>query len=371
MAVPWSEARVRAHAAVAPLPPRAVPLAAALGGALAADLCALADLPVEDVAAMDGYAVAAEPAAGPWRVVRRVLAGAEAGPPLTAGEAAEVATGAPVPAGTAAVLPYECATASGATVRGEVTPNRHVRRRGENHRAGTSLLPAGTPVTPVVLGLAASAGHDTLRVRPAPAMAAFLTGDELLTAGLPRPGRVRDAVGPLLAGLYPDVELRHLPDRPGALASALAGSTADVLLTCGASAAGPADHLRAVLAELGATTVVDSVDCRPGHPQSLSLLPDGRPLVGLPGNPLAALAALLTLVPPVLAALRGRPLPPLPVVSYAGPPVTGPTTRLVPVTVDAGVATPTGVPRSASLLAAATADALAAVTGDTALLLSH
>src|SRR5690242_8274588 len=149
MAVAWAEARVRAHAAVTPLPPRAVPLPAALGGVLATELCALADLPLEDVAAMDGYAVGA---GGPWRVVRRVLAGAEPGPPLAAGEAAEVATGAPVPAGTVGVLPYEQAAAAGGTVAGEVGPGRHVRRRGENYRAGTSLLPSGTPVTPVVLG---------------------------------------------------------------------------------------------------------------------------------------------------------------------------------------------------------------------------
>jgi molybdopterin molybdotransferase len=83
------------------------------------------------------------------------------------------------------------------------------------------------------------------------------------------------------------------------------------VLTTGGSAGGAADHLRPTLAELGARIVVDTVDVRPGHPMLLAYLPDGRRLVGVPGNPLAALAGVLTLLAPLLAGLRGAPMPPL------------------------------------------------------------
>jgi len=82
---------------------------------------------------------------------------------------------------------------------------------------------------------------------------------------------------------------------------------ADVVVTTGSTARGPVDHLHAVLMAAGAELVVDGVAVRPGHPMLLAVLPDGRPVVGLPGNPLAAVSGVLTLLEPVLAALHGRP----------------------------------------------------------------
>jgi molybdopterin molybdotransferase len=76
------------------------------------------------------------------------------------------------------------------------------------------------------------------------------------------------------------------------------------VLTSGSTAAGPADHVHAVLADLGGRLVVDGVAVRPGHPMLLAEV-DGTPVVGLPGNPLAAVSALLTLLQPLLAGMRG------------------------------------------------------------------
>ena len=103
------------------------------------------------------------------------------------------------------------------------------------------------------------------------------------------------------------VARRHVPDSFDALAGALAASTADVTVTTGSTAHGPVDHLHRALTSLRAELVVDGVAVRPGHPQLLAVRADGRPLVGLPGNPLAAATAVLTLVVPLAGALHGAP----------------------------------------------------------------
>ncbi|WP_340288298.1 molybdopterin molybdotransferase MoeA, partial [Aquipuribacter hungaricus] len=316
----FDEARSAARglgSALAPAPVT-VPVGEALGTVLAAPLHALGDVPAADASAMDGFAVRGP---GPWRVVGQALAGAGPSAPLDDGHAVEVATGALVPAGTDRVLPVEvvrlvgAAAGADAVVHLDGTPpdRRHVRPRGEECSAGEPLLPAGRRVVPGVLGLAASTGSDCLQVRRRPRVAALLTGDEVVAAGLPVPGQVRDAVGPLLPGAVASlggdlVALERCGDAPGELDAALerlGSGGADVLLTCGMAGSGPADRLRPWLARTGARLVVDGVEVRPGHPMLLASLPGGTPLVGLPGNPLAAVAALLGLLGPLLDGLSG------------------------------------------------------------------
>ncbi|MGW0807457.1 molybdopterin molybdotransferase MoeA [Nonomuraea sp. NPDC002799] len=384
-AVSWAAARALAIGAACPLKPASVPLAEALGCRLAGALVALVPVPGADVSAMDGYAVAGS---GPWRVVGRVLAGgAPHGRRLRPGEAVEIATGAPVPAGSESVLPYEQASAGGERVDGRVTAGRHIRLRGEDIAEGAVVLGAGAVVTPVVLGLAAGLGHDVLLVRPRPRVSVLVTGDEVVREGLPGPGRVRDAIGPFLPGLVEWAGGRvtgtvRLPDGPDPLRAAFAGppaipsdlpaspstpldagpgALADVVVVCGASSKGPADHLRAVLADVGADVLVDGVAVRPGHPQMLARLPDGRLVVGLPGNPFAALAAALTLLAPILRELTGTTAP-KETSALAGAVRTHPgNTCLVPVRRSGGGAVPVGHDRPGSLWGAALADALAVV----------
>nr|WP_233515552.1 molybdopterin molybdotransferase MoeA [Marinitenerispora sediminis] len=345
-----------------------VPLADALGAALAVPVTARAAVPACDSAAMDGYAVAGP---GPWRLVGRALAG-RPGPVrrLRPGEAVEIATGAPVPARTEAVLPYERAVCDGDRIEGPVRPGRHVRHRGESVPAGAVLAPAGTVVTPALLGLAAGTGHDSLPVRR-PRVAALVTGDEVVPTGLPGPGAVRDAIGPMLPGLVRWAGgvlagSAHVADGRARLTAELRAAAADpateLVVVCGASSAGPADHLRGALDALAADVGVDGVACRPGHPQLLAALPGGPLVVGLPGNPNAALVAALTLLVPALSALAGRRDP-----AHAGrrAHLAGPAdrhardTRLVAVRVRDGRAAPVGGDGPAALRGAAVADALA------------
>ncbi|WP_205650197.1 molybdopterin molybdotransferase MoeA [Actinoplanes solisilvae] len=361
----WHEARRFAREAGRPLPPIDVPLGGAAGATLAKPLVALSPLPAYDSAAMDGYAVAGT---GPWRIVGRVLAGDPApASPLRPGTAMEIGTGALVPVGADAVLPYERCTRTDGMVNGNLSPGRHIRRRGEDCPAGQEVLAAGTVVNPVVLGLAASLGHDTLTVHRRPRAAVVVTGAELRTSGIPAAGQVRDAIGPMLPGLIraagaePAWETR-VTDRPTALVDALRRSDADVLVVCGATSAGAADHLRAALDTVDARVPIRGVACRPGHPQLFAVLPDGRFVVGLPGNPFAALVAALTLLSPLLGALAGRTEPPLATATLAGP-VTphAHDTRLVPVTRLGPLAVTVGHDRPGSLWGAAGAEALAVV----------
>ncbi|WP_434442977.1 molybdopterin molybdotransferase MoeA [Lentzea sp. E54] len=362
MTMPWTLARQTAREAAKPLDAVELALPDALGLALAAGVRALASQPTCDTSAMDGYAVAGP---GPWTIVGGVAAGDPVPDVvLTPGEAFGVATGAPVPDGAEAVVPVELCSARGTVLSGDAVPGRHIRRRGEDWSAGDELVPAGSRISPAVLGLAAGAGHDTFLAHRRPRVAVVVTGDELLHAGPPRPGRVRDAIGPMLPGLLTGADLlatTHVRDDPSALADALTADAADVLVTCGATSVGRADHLRRVLRSLDAEVLVSGVACRPGHPMLLAVLPDGRCVAGLPGNPFAAFAAVLTLLQPLLDTLGGHTARP-PVTAWLPDVGAHPRdTRLVPVTRTGGAAVPAGHDRPGSLWGAALADALAVV----------
>ncbi|MFB7030751.1 MULTISPECIES: molybdopterin molybdotransferase MoeA [unclassified Streptomyces] len=368
-AVSWDEARRRAHAAADPVPARRVPLAAAAGHTLAEDLLALGPLPAFDTAAMDGFAVAGR---GPW-----VLRGsARAGTPwpglLAPGHCVEISTGAHVPPGASAVLPLEAASVTAGRVSGPaLADGRHVRRTGEDAEAGARLAPAGTRVGPALLGLAATGGHDTLPVRPGPRVTVLVTGDELDHTGVPAAGRVRDALGPLLPALITELGAEtasptYVRDRPGQLAQEIRSSSpADVIVVTGSTSVGPTDRLRRLLADDGARMVVDTVACRPGHPMLLAELSPARWVVGLPGNPYAALVAARTLLGPLVAGLSGRrlgPLVPMPV--HGRVKSTPGHTRLVPVAWNEDGCRIVGGHRAAFLRGAARADALAALGPD-------
>jgi molybdopterin molybdotransferase len=333
----WATARELAASAARPVPSRRVPLAQATGAVLARDAVALTDLPQVDTSAMDGWAVAGRP---PWRVAGTVLAGTVP-PPLKPGSATAIATGAMLPDGADGVLRREhgrlrdalltaCDPAAAALVAADV------RRAGHECSTGEVVLPAGHRLGPVALGLLAAAGHDAVEVRH-PTVDLLVLGDELLGSGPARGGRLRDALGPMLTAWLPALGLaigsrRHVPDQVGALDLTFRGCLSDVVVTTGSTARGPVDHLHGLLETLGARLVVDGVRVRPGHPQLLAVLPDGRPLVGLPGNPLAAVSGLLTLLEPLAAALAGAPGPPIRTGTLAeAVPAGAEATRLVPI----------------------------------------
>ncbi|MER6450895.1 molybdopterin molybdotransferase MoeA [Streptomyces venezuelae] len=375
----WQRARdTAAHAGSRVRPrTRSVPLSDALGEVLATPLDALTDLPSFDTSAMDGWAVAGP---GPWsvRAGGGVLAGSERPEPLTDGEAVRIATGARIPGDATAVIRTEHCREAGTQIFADrpVLTGQDIRPRGQECRSGDLLLPAGSLVTPAVLGLAAAAGYDELTTRPRPRVEILVLGDELLSAGRPHEGLVRDALSPMLGPWMERlgaevVGTRRLGDDPAgaaALLEAVTTSTADVLVTTGGTASGPVDHVHPVLREAGAELLVDGVAVRPGHPMLLARTGSGadedtvRHVVGLPGNPLAAVSGLLTLAEPLLRALagrRGRPRYTAPVQGdVPGHPYD---TRLVPVLLSEEHAVPLRYHGPAMLRGVAAADALAVV----------
>ncbi|MFJ3823045.1 molybdopterin molybdotransferase MoeA [Streptomyces nodosus] len=383
-ATPWPEARAVAERVARSVPRREtvdVPLAAAFGLVLAEPLDALTDLPSFDTSAMDGWAVAGP---GPWHVREEgVLAGHSASVPLEDGEAVRIATGARVPPDTTAVLRSEHGRIDDkgrlhtalphdpGSARAGRTPTiahgQDIRPRGQECHSGEQLLPPGTLVTPAVLGLAAAAGYDTVSVVPRPRVDVLVLGDELLTEGRPRDGLIRDALGPMLPPwlrtLGAEVTtVRRVGDDAETLHRAFGSSKADLIVTTGGTAAGPVDHVHPTLSRLGAALLVDGVQVRPGHPMLLARLREDQHLVGLPGNPLAALSGLFTLVEPLLRGLAGR-LHPEPYTLPLKDAVPGHPydTRLIPVAVRADHAVPLHYSGPAMLRGIAAADALAVV----------
>ena len=322
--VDWEQARRLASEAgrAAAGPAEVISLPDADGRTLAEPLRALTDLPAFTTSSIDGWAVRGRP---PWRPVGRVLAGGVAAPIERDGTCVEIATGAMVPAGAEALLRVEESTRdTEGLVSGVPRELPEWRLPGEEAGKDDELLPAGTAIDPAVIGVAATCGYEALRAWPVPRAAVLVFGDELLTAGTPGAGRVRDSLGPQVpgwlrrygatvgpaAGPVRDTLDAHL----GAVRDAL--GAADLVCTTGGTMHGPVDHLHPALADLGAEYVVNTVAVRPGFPMLLARVPgpDGRPrfLAGLPGNPQSAVIALITLVAPLLAGLHGRPMPPLP-----------------------------------------------------------
>ncbi len=358
----WDDARVAAHAAAHPTQHADLAITETLGHVLAAPLVARIGVPAFDTSMMDGWAVAGD---GPWRVVGRVLAGSMP-PALAPGEAIGIATGAPVPAGARAVLRREWGAERAALLHAdrEPQPGEDIRRAADEAAAGDVLLPAGTLVTPPVIGLAALVGLDVLRVHLAPSVEVLVLGDEVVTSGIPEPGHVRDALGVQVlawtAGWRCETRgVRHVADTRDAHIEALRTSTSDIVCTTGGTARGPVDHVHAALEALGARLIVDEVRVRPGHPMLLAQLPDGRFVVGLPGNPLAAVAAFLTLGEPLLHAMAGRALPEAETCVTTDA-IQAPTSdrRLMPARRSGDVATPTPFWGSAMLRGIAASDCM-------------
>jgi len=330
--VSWVQARESAYAAgqaaAAATGPVDVPLAVADGLTLAEPLVTLTDLPAFPTSSVDGWAVRGP---APWRITGRVLAGAQAKPLTEDGTAVEIATGAMVPDGAEAIVRVEEST-TGADGRVSGTPReqREWREPGEEAHRGEELLPAGTPVSPGVVGLAASCGYETLTVYPRPEAALLVFGDELLTVGLPGGGRVRDALGPQLpawlarlgGNVVDDAVIAPVGDTLDAHVDAIRGALAGgagIVCTTGGTMHGPVDHLHPALHKLGAEYIANTVAVRPGFPMLLARFPTGQFLAGLPGNPQSAVVALVTLVAPLIAGLTGRVAPRLPEVTLAEP----------------------------------------------------
>lgn len=390
--VTWEDARRLAYESATPKPVQTVKLADALGQTLAEPAVALQPIPHYASSAMDGWALSGEP---PWKLVtpvpvdespwHRAHEHKKSGyATLEPGQATFILTGGVVPPGATGILRTEHgAIRDGVLNRNERArpdeprENEHIRPAGEEAAQGTETIAAGSVLNPAQIALAAVCGYDTLPVLRAPRVSLLLTGDEVIEAGLPEPGQVRDTFGPQLPGLitmlggHVDTVGRARDDLDDVVAAisaeamdevSLARSSGDVLISTGGTGASDADHIRRALTVLEAELIIDGIAMRPGHPTLLARLPDGRFFVGLPGNPLAAMMALFTVGAPLLAGLRGADFPESRSVlageSFDALPGR---TRLVPYRYQTGRAMPTVHHRSGMLRGLADADGVLVV----------
>lgn len=289
--------------------------ARSLARVLARPMAATVDVPFADLSAMDGYAYSGDlPAGTRLPVDGRVAAGDRPGRGITSGDSVRIMTGAPVPDGGDRVIPVE-ATDGGrdeVVLSAPVDAGANIRRRGEVHRRGDEILPAGTALHPATLALAAAHGHATLPVHRPPAVGLVVTGDEVVPSDRePQPGQLRDTHGPFLsaacARLGLDVvPLGIAPDRKSDLAALVRrGSELDVLLLTGGVSMGELDFVEEILEEQGCEILFRKVAVQPGKPL-VAAVHEGGLVFGLPGNPASVMVTFRLFVQPALRRLQGH-----------------------------------------------------------------
>lgn len=324
-----------------PLPTERVPLAAAHGRTLREPVRAAVDIPVFDNSAMDGFAVRfadvrdASPATpAVLRVVADLPAGTEADPALAPGEAARIMTGSPVPSDADVIVPFEDTAGGLADSLGSISVRSapralgaHLRRAGEDARAGAEVLAAGIELGPLQVAAAAAAGVADLVVSRRPRVAVVSTGSELVEPGSPlRRGQIPESNSHLLAALAAEagaevVRRASVPDE-GAHLEALLGEVTDpaspgrvdVVIFSGGVSAGAYEVVKSTLA---GDMTFSKIAMQPGKPQGFGRLSTGTLLFGLPGNPVSAAVSFEVFVRPALLRLQGRAALDRPVLTLA------------------------------------------------------
>lgn len=322
------QALARVVVGVAPLGSEDVPLAATAGRVLAVAVDSPISLPSFANSAMDGYAVLAQDlqfasAADPVRlpIVTRIAAGQVATNQLLSGQAMCIMTGAALPAGADAVVKFEDTVSIGDShveVRAPVPVGMHIRWPGEDLMAGSPALAAGTVLNPAAVGLLAALGYAAVPCVRRPRVAILVTGDEIVAPGQPlSPGKIYDGNSLMLAGLvqrcggevvWQQVVADDAPCLRAALAAVLEAHP-DLIVTTGGVAVGDFDLVKRVLAEVG-TIDFWQVRMRPGRPLAFGRM-HNVPLLGLPGNVVAAFVGFQVFGRALLAALQGLPSDPV------------------------------------------------------------
>jgi molybdopterin molybdotransferase len=387
-----TEASSHMLAGIAPLESEAVPLSRALGRVLARDVVSTVTLPPWNNASMDGFALRADDVSGAsadrpvrLRVIETIAAGRRSTRAVGPGEAARIMTGAPVPEGADSVIRVEDTDggADAVIVRDDRDAGRNVRARGEDVRADSIVLAAGTAIGAAHAGVLSSVGCATPLVHRRPRVAILATGDELVP--LERFADVRAGERIVSSNSYSlaaaveaaggeVVPLGIAPDEPGALARCLRGAEGcDMVLTSGGVSVGDFDYTREVVGTLGGELSLWRVRMRPGAPLGFGRL-FGVPWLGLPGNPVSALVTFELFGRPLLRVLAGHRRPHRPtmrVVLGEDVQLAAPLTHYLRAVLTAGTdgritGTLTGPQSSGMLTSMAAADALLVLGGDQA-----
>ncbi len=305
-----------------PLEAERVPILEALGRVLVEDVVAEMDIPPLSNSAMDGYAVRCEDTEGArpdaprrLRVVANLAAGYVLEEPIQPGTAVRIMTGAPVPPGTGAVIPFEEVERDGEEILvfKPYARNKNVRAAGEDVKAGQVVLTRGTVLRPQEIGMLAALGHTHVAVHRRPRVAILSTGDEVIDVADPwQPGKIRDANSysnaaqvlkyggvPIRLGIARD----HIDDLTAKIRSGLEQG-ADLFLTSGGVSVGDFDVVKEVLAAEGEISFW-RVRMKPGKPLAFGTI-RGVPLLGLPGNPVSAMISFELFARPAILTMLGK-----------------------------------------------------------------
>ncbi|HZP46014.1 MAG TPA: gephyrin-like molybdotransferase Glp [Candidatus Binataceae bacterium] len=306
---------------VAPLGVERLSIRQALGRVLAEEIRSPRDIPGFANSAMDGFAVRAADVASAsettpvrLRVLETVAAGQMPTRSIAAGEATRTMTGAPIAAGADAIVPVERTRSAGAIV--EVTAaaavGAFVRPQGEDLKRGELVLAAGKLLTPADLGVLAALNRAMIDVYRAPRVAIVATGDELVDVDqIPTGAQVVNssayalAAAIIEAGGEPTI-LKVARDQREEVRARFAEALAfDVVLTTGGVSVGQFDHVKEVMDEMGLRQLFHGVAQRPGRPLKFGTV-GGKPVFGLPGNPVSTMVCFYLYARPALARMAGR-----------------------------------------------------------------
>ena len=292
-----------------------IPLITASGRTLFEDLRSMVDDPRFDNSAMDGWAVReadCKEEGAILRIVGTSQAGSEEIPKVDAGEACRIMTGAPVPQGADAIVMVEDSTAVGdkVTIDGPARPD-FIRWKGENLTHDTVALRAGTVLTPASVSLAATMGHANIRVVRKPNIAVIGVGDELTPPGEPLSESSiyesntfgLSSLVEKMGGIPRRFEL--INDSMDRLRGTLdeAAATCDAILTSGGVSMGEWDLVRRIMEEEGDIRFW-KIMIRPGGPPLFGSW-RGKPIFGLPGNPVSSHIVFTVLVAPWMSSSMG------------------------------------------------------------------
>lgn len=323
-----ARARFHRHLDLSPRGEERVPLSAALGRVLSADVVAEVDVPGFDRSVVDGFAVRAADTVGAaedrpvaLRLNDEVLAAGHA-PELTVepGTATVIATGGMLPRGADAVVMVETTEAVErpdglfVTLTRPATPGAFVAAAGSDIGRGEVVLRRGQSLTSREIGVLAAIGLAEVPVVRRPRVAILSTGDEIVAPGQPiRTGAVYDSNGAILAAAVSElggepVPLGIAPDEDAALERLVAkGLECDALLLSGGTSKGAGDRSHRIVAQLSAPGIVaHGVALKPGKPLCLAVT-GGKPVVILPGFPTSAMFTFHSFVAPVIRAMAGLP----------------------------------------------------------------
>jgi molybdopterin molybdotransferase len=310
-------ARTKMLAAVAPLARELIGTEAAAGRTLAATLQAARAQPPFRSSAMDGYGVrAADLALGRFTVLGEALAGrGYAGGPLGTSAAVRIFTGAPVPEGVDVVVPQERARREGETVWLDMpAPLRtNIRAAGIDFKAGDLLVRGGTRLHSRHVALIAAAGIASVSVTRQPRVAVLATGNEIVPPGArAAPEQIFDSVSFGLGAMIEDwggkpIRIAARPDETEAIAAAIEHTLgeADLVVIIGGASVGAYDVVKPSLAGLGLAIAVQRIAIRPGKPTWFGTI-GGKPVLGLAGNPAAAMVCAHLFLRPLVRALLAR-----------------------------------------------------------------